>query len=112
MVEGATVPIALALDGTPATFIFYDPSAGRLGLRMPAGLGQLPASQLARVQVTRRLVDGLEVLEVSSTSAALRPYLHAFMLAVADRVQLEDWDPVKPLTEPSQVRGTPSTSRR
>ncbi|MGK2955393.1 MAG: PD-(D/E)XK motif protein [Solirubrobacterales bacterium] len=98
-IEDTTVPIALALDGAPAMFIFFDPGTGRLGLRMPAGLGELPASLLARVQVTRRTIDGQEVLEVSSTSTALRPYLHAFMLAVADRVQLEDWDPAGAVTE-------------
>jgi hypothetical protein len=95
----AKVPVAFALDGEPAMHLFFEPGTGRLGLRMPTGVGDLPASLLAQLRVSRKSVNGSDVLEVSSTAVSLRPYLHAFTVAVADRVQYEGWDPADAVTE-------------
>lgn len=88
----ATAPFALRLDGPTVIHLFYEPDLGRLGARVPKGEVDLGASPLAQVSIGSRRVGAADVVEIATTAGSLYPYFHAFVLSVADRVQLDGLD--------------------
>lgn len=81
-----------ALDGPIVVHLFYEPGAGRLGLRVPPGVAELIPSPLAQVSVANRSVGGEAVVEITTRVPILFPYFHAFAISVADRVQFDGLD--------------------
>jgi hypothetical protein len=73
-------------------YLFFDPTSGRLGLRVPDGESELDPSPLAQVEVVRRRLDYDAVVEIATRTVALFPYFHAFCVSIADRIQLNGLD--------------------
>lgn len=99
IIELADAPRAIRLDGSPPAHLFFEPSTGRLGLRVPAGRGDPPASPLVQLRVENRSLDGRDLVEVSTTTPSLYPYFHGFAISVADRVQADGLDPPDAISE-------------
>ncbi|MHB1510431.1 MAG: PD-(D/E)XK motif protein [Acidimicrobiales bacterium] len=92
IIHDAEAPVAVRLDGEVVVYIFYDPADGRLGLRVPVGAADLDPSPLVQVEVTRRQLDGGDIVEIATRTVMLFPYFHGFCLSVADRIQLDGLD--------------------
>jgi hypothetical protein len=92
IIHEVDAPVAVRLDGDVVVYIFFDPADGRLGLRVPLGAADLDPSPLVQVEVTRRQLDGEDIIEIATRTVMLFPYFHGFCVSVADRIQLDGLD--------------------
>lgn len=98
-IETSDAPFSVRLDGPVVVHLFFEPEWQRLGLRVPRGDAVLGSSPLAQVQITTPLVGGSELVEIATEVPTLFPYFHGFALSVADRVQLDGFDPNEAVNE-------------
>ncbi|NVJ19161.1 PD-(D/E)XK motif protein [Myxococcus sp. AM010] len=86
--------------GSPDVELFVDADASRLGLRTVAPAGKVElSSPLAAIEVGLRLVRGNRVVEVSTRTVALHQQFYAFMVDIADRIQLGGRPPAAAIAE-------------
>ena len=82
-------PAAEPIPGSPAVELFTDPHGERIGLRTPNPRIDLPPSPLVEIAVRSVVLDGMPLVEVSTTNRALYRDFYAFACAVADRLQVD-----------------------
>lgn len=82
-------PAVEAVSGYPKVEIFTDTGGSRIGVRTPAPDENLPPSPLVEIDIRRRQLGDSDVVEVSTTNAALYRDFYAFACAVADRLQTD-----------------------
>jgi hypothetical protein len=92
IIRDAEAPVAVRLHGEVVVYLFFDPTSGRLGLRVPVGAVELDPSPLAQVEVTRRHLGGDNVIEIATRTVVLFPYFYGFSVSVADSIQLDGLD--------------------
>ncbi|WP_162159673.1 PD-(D/E)XK motif protein [Cystobacter fuscus] len=79
---------------------FVDTDASRLGLRTATPVDKLEvASPLAAIEVGLRTTGGTNVLEIATRTVALYQQFYAFMMDVADRIQLSSRQPATAISE-------------
>lgn len=82
-------PAVEVVTGDPRVEIFTDADGSRIGVRTPATDTEIPPSPLVEIDIREHRVGGVDVVEISTTNAALYRDFHAFACAVADRLQLD-----------------------
>lgn len=82
-------PAVEVVSGHPGVEIFTDAGGARIGVRAPATDAEVPPSPLVEIDIQRRRLGDSDLVEVSTTNAALYRDFYAFACAVADRVQID-----------------------
>lgn len=94
------VPVAIPLAGTPDLRLRIDKPATRLTLRAPLSTGgELPVNTLAHVAIETLVEGGERFIEISTTDSRLVVDGYAMLMAVADRIQLDGFEPLAALEE-------------
>ncbi|MDR6595798.1 PD-(D/E)XK motif protein [Saccharothrix longispora] len=92
------VPVTLSVTGTPATFVFIEPRAPEIGLRIEvSGHGDAPDINLHNISARIALRDGKRFFEVVVTVRELFHDAYPLLCSVADHVQLGGMTPARAL---------------
>lgn len=94
------VPHLYPFPGNPPVRLRIEGGVPRLALEVPVDAKpELPPSTLVNVRSELVTIDGQPYLRVVVTGDALLLDGHQMLCAIADRIQLEDFDPVAALSE-------------
>ena len=97
---GSGVPMIIPITGTPALRLRIDPARARLTLRVPLPVGaEAPVNARAHIAVETLIERDVHYVEISTTDERLVVDGYAMLMAVADRVQLDGFDPVAALEQ-------------
>lgn len=106
------VAVAIPIAGTPALRLRIDKPRGRVTLRAPLSVsGRLPVNPLAHVAVETVLEEGDSVIDISTTDARIVLDGYAMLMAVADRIQIEGFEPLAALEETLKTWGSILSTR-
>ena len=92
----AGIPIVIPISGEPRLRLRLDPPKRRLTLRAPvAEHVRLPVQLLAHVTTELDQEAGLKYVDISTTDDRLVVDGYAMLMAIADRIQLENVEPLR-----------------